>query len=152
VIHIHRQNVRFGDCDPAGIVYFPRFFHFFHEAMETWFDEHLGQSYADVVVGRRLGFPSVHTEADFRIPTRFGEVVQVRLRVEDIGRSSLRLGYEISRDMAGMQARPSTSQPIRVVGHSVVVVLDMNPASDGYMRSLPIPDDLRARMTEFQGR
>ena len=66
-VHVHRVRVGFGDCDPAGIVYFPRFFHFFHEAMETWFDEVLGLPYAEMIGGRGLGFPAVHTEADFAV-------------------------------------------------------------------------------------
>lgn len=142
-VHRHLREVRFGDCDPAGIVYFPCFFHFFHEAMETWFGACLGQSYADVIRERRIGFPAVHTEADFRVPSRFGERLEIELRVASIGTSSLRLEYAVRRH--------GESDVVRLTGHSVVVVLDLDPGRASYMRSLPIPDDLRAAIQVFAG-
>ena len=51
MIYKRKIPVEFNHCDPAGIVYFPRFFGFFHDAMETWFAGRLGLAYASVVVG-----------------------------------------------------------------------------------------------------
>ena len=86
-VHIHRLEVRFGDCDPAGIVYFPRFYDFFHDAMETWFPARLGLRYAELVVGRKIGFPAVHTEADFSAPCALGEAIVRTLARADRGRA-----------------------------------------------------------------
>ena len=94
-VHTLALDVRFGDCDPAGIVYFPRFFDFFHQAMESWFPAHLGFGYEEFVRDRKLGFPAVHTEADFKRPCRFGERIEIRQRVTKIGRSSISFAYEI---------------------------------------------------------
>jgi len=48
-----RINVRFGDCDPAGLVYYPALFHYCHAAMEEFFSARCGISYARLVVDER---------------------------------------------------------------------------------------------------
>ena len=140
---VHRLAiaVRWGDCDPAGIVFFPRFFVMFHEAMESWFGECLGAPYEDVILRRKLGFPSVHTEADFRKTTRFGESVVVELRVGHLGRTSMRLEYNIV-GQAG---------DVRATGATVCAVMDLDPDHDTFHRAVPLPDDLRDAIERFRG-
>lgn len=145
-MHEHRVRVSWGHCDPAGIVYFPRFFDMFHEAMETWFADALGHPYEHIIVGRKIGFPSVHTEADFSRPTAFGETIVIELSLASLGRSSMRLGYRIldgEGDNAGADARERGS------GSTVCAVMDLDPDSARYRRSIPLPDDLRAAMERF---
>ncbi len=143
-VHRHRVQVFWGHCDPAGIVYFPRFFDMFHEAMETWFAACLGAPYDDVIVRRKIGFPSVHTEADFKKPTAFGEPVVVELRLEHLGRSSMRLAYRI---VGG-----GGEEDVRGTGATVCAVMDLDPDSDRFRRSMPLPDDLRTAMQRFMDR
>lgn len=138
-LHVHPVEVRFGDCDPAGIIYFPRFFALFHDAMETWFPARLGLAYAELVVGRKIGFPAVHTEADFRAPCALGDAITVELRVARLGRSTIDLRYVV---------RGAAGEP-RVVGATTCVVMDLDPASAGYRRAVAIPDDLRQRIERF---
>ncbi len=142
-VHVHRQPVRFGDCDPAGIVYYPRFLHFFHEAMETWFSDELDYPYHEVILGQQIGFPSVHCEADFRSPCALGEVLAIELRVKKLGRTSIHFDYQVRG--VGDPERES----LRLVGATVCVVMDLNPGSPDFRRALPIPADLRARIESF---
>lgn len=137
--HVLSVRARFGDCDPAGIVYFPKFFDFFHQAMETWFAA-IGAPYADVIVGRQIGFPAVHTEADFRAPTRFGEAIDVELRVEKLGTKSIRFGYRV---LGAGENEP------RVTGATVCVVMDLDSDSAHFRQAMVVPDDLRARIEAF---
>jgi 4-hydroxybenzoyl-CoA thioesterase len=132
-------TVRFGDCDPAGIVYFPRFYDFFHQAMETWFPAELGFGYDEFVRGRKLGFPAVRSEADFERPSRFGETIAIGMRVTKLGRSSIGFGYVIT----GPQGE------VRVRGASVCVCMDLDPSSPGHGRGVELPGDLRARIEAF---
>ena len=139
-------QVGFGHCDPAGIVYFPRFFDLFHQAMEAWFG-HLGFPYADLIMGRKLGFPAVHSEADFRRPCAFGERLEVRLSVTRIGRTSLELGYRVVDPAA-----PGDSDAhLRLTGATVCVVMNLDPDHPGFQRSMPLPDDVRAAVEHFSG-
>ena len=139
-VHAHRLQVYWGHCDPAGIVYFPRFFDMFHEAMETWFAACLQAPYEEVIVRRKIGFPSVHTEADFQKPTAFGEWITVELTLEHLGRSSMRLSYRILGKHAG---------DVRGTGATVCAVMDLDPDSPRFRRSMPLPDDLRSAMRAF---
>jgi 4-hydroxybenzoyl-CoA thioesterase len=138
-VHIHRVRVRFGDCDPAGIVYFPRFFHFFHEAMESWFDDVLQVPYAGLIQGRKLGFPAVHTEADFAAPCAFGDEIAVEQRVVGLGRTSLRFAYRV-------RAHGDPAAPVRLTGATVCVVMDLDPQRPSFRRPVELPPDLRARI------
>ncbi len=139
---IHRQELRFGDCDPAGLVYFPRFFDFFHQAMESWFGEELGKPYDQVILQEKIGFPAVHTEADFRQPSRFGEILEVELRVLRVGKSSIDLEYRV-------KARGESE--LRVQGKTTVVCMDLDEAHEGFRSSMALPEFLRAAIQAFMG-
>jgi 4-hydroxybenzoyl-CoA thioesterase len=136
-VHEHRRRVRFGDCDPAGIVYFPRFFDWFHQAMESWFDQALGLPYAELITAERMGFPCVHTEADFKAGCRLGEDLVVELSVEKLGNSSVTLAYRV--------LGPDGS--LRVTGRSVIVVAHLPP--EGGLRAARLQGTLRQRIEAF---
>jgi 4-hydroxybenzoyl-CoA thioesterase len=127
--------VRFGHCDPAGIVYYPRFLDLVHEAKEDWFRVALGWPFAHFIGDLGLGFPIVHLDAEFRVPSRLGDELDVALTVPNLGGSSMHLHYE----------RPGRRQPPLSVRDGVVP-LDL---STGNPRR--IDDDLRARIQRVHG-
>jgi 4-hydroxybenzoyl-CoA thioesterase len=87
-------KVCFGDIDNAGIVYYPRFMHYFHLAMEEFFSSELGVDYSEVLHKRNLSLPTVHLQADFRRRLRYGDQINIEVKVIDIGRTSITWGYE----------------------------------------------------------
>ncbi|MEQ9498677.1 MAG: thioesterase family protein [Deltaproteobacteria bacterium] len=91
-------RVRFGHADPARIVYYPRFFEWFHDTFETWFDEVLQINYAEVLNGRRVGFPTVQVATEFKEPARFGEVVDVQMFLSRLTDRSATVEYRVYRD------------------------------------------------------
>ena len=95
------QKIRFDDVDGAGIVYYPQFFHLCHAAFEDFFDSAAPVSYPELVVKRRLGFPTVAIQSEFHAPLSYGDIAIVELSVGEIGRSSLKLGYDIRRKRDG---------------------------------------------------
>jgi 4-hydroxybenzoyl-CoA thioesterase len=121
-------KVRFGDEDHARIVYYPRFFHFFHCAFEDFFDQQ-GFPYR-ACLDEGVGWPAVHAEADFERPVRFGDDLAMEVRVASIGRSSV--GFEYVGTIAGADAAS-------VRGKVKVVCIDM-----ATMRSREIPEKYRA--------
>lgn len=141
-VHVHPLTVRFGDCDPAGIVYFPRYFDWWHQAMETWFDDALDLPYAELISLRRIGFPCVRTEADFKRPCKPGDAIGVELRVEGVGRSSLRFAYAV-RPLDVPDAE------LRATGASVVALMDLDPTRPTFRRAIAMPADLRERIERF---
>lgn len=133
----HPHTVTFGECDPAGVVYFPRYFDWFHQAMEAWFDEGLGLPYADVL--KRHGFPSAHAEADYKRPCRPGEKIVVELRVGELGGSSFRLDYRVLGPDEGLRA----------TGCSRVVMIGLLQNEPDWFRPVRLPEDLRGRIEAF---
>jgi len=96
-------KVRFADVDHARIVYYPRFFHYFHVAYEDFYDREYGKSYPEVIDGENVGYPAVHTEADYRAPARFGDVLRVRVTCIRIGARSVTLRYRAARVADGVE-------------------------------------------------
>ena len=86
-------KVCFSDIDNAGIVYYPRFMHYFHLAMEEFFTAELGIDYADILHRRNLSLPTVHLESDFRVRIKYGDRIDMEVRVINIGRTSITWGY-----------------------------------------------------------
>lgn len=126
------------------MVYFPRFFDLFHRTMELWFREGLGMQYAQLVSERGIGFPAVHTEADFAAPCVFGDWVEIHQTLAHLGTKSVTFDYRVRgrADAADM--------PARVRGRTVCAIVDLAAARDGgRVRAIAAPDDLRAALEAF---
>jgi len=57
---IANYPVRFSDIDAAGIVYYPRFFYFCHQAFEDFFNTKFSFTYASLINEKKIGFPVVN--------------------------------------------------------------------------------------------
>ena len=105
-------KVRFADVDHARVVYYPRFFHYFHIAFEEMFEQEFGMTYPQVIDGEHVGFPSVRTESDYRSPARFGDVLRIRVTCSRLGSRSVTLRYRAERTKDGVlctEARVTTA-------------------------------------------
>ena len=91
--HVFKRDrlIRFSDCDPAGIVFYPQYFIMFNGLVEDWFNEGLGLGYQRTVIERRIGLPTVRLEADFKAVSAMGDWVELSLNVERLGQRSLTL-------------------------------------------------------------
>lgn len=97
MVFTFEKKVRFGEIDEAGIVYFPRFFNFYHLAMEEFFEQAVSVPYAEVIKKWKVGFPTVHVEADFFRPVQYGDVLRIEMSFPKLGRSSVRMRYRARR-------------------------------------------------------
>ncbi|MEW5724884.1 MAG: thioesterase family protein [Thermodesulfobacteriota bacterium] len=134
-----RLKVCFGDIDHAGIVYYPRFVHYFHVALEDFFGGELGIEYAAAIHQSRVTFPTVHLEADFRRRLHFGDHIEVEVRVLKIGRTSITWGYRAFRT--------GPVEELVVEGHNVTVCTD----PDTFVKQ-EVPAWLRERLEDYRGR
>lgn len=103
-----RITVRFGDTDPAGLVYYPNIFHFFHIALEEFFGACCGISYQALMADERIGFPTVNTQAEFLVPFVYGDEADVEIFVSRTGNSSATFEYSARRASDGMLCARST--------------------------------------------
>jgi len=128
-------KVCFGDIDNAGIVYYPRFLHYFHLAMEEFFGSEMGIDYAEVLHKRKLSLPTVHVEADFRRKMRYGDQINIEVRVIQIGQTSVTWGYRGYR---------TADEEMVVEGQNVTVCV--NPDT---FEKTEVPEWLRKGLTAY---
>ncbi len=133
---VFHKNVlaRFADCDPAGMVFYPRYLEMFNNLVEDWCQEELNLPFSEVHSGRGWGLPTVHLNVDFVAPSFLGEVLSATLAVTSLGTSSIALDI-LLRGPDGVD---------RVRGKVVLVLMDTRRK-----RALTIPDDIRARIAQF---
>lgn len=86
-------KVCFSDIDNAGIVYYPRFMHYFHLAMEEFFSSVMGIDYSAILHERNLACPAVHVECDFKRRMKYGDRIDMEVKILKIGQSSITWGY-----------------------------------------------------------
>lgn len=94
---LSKNQVRMHDTDMAGILYFARQFRFAHDALED-FVESAGLTFDQVFHRENYVFVIVHCEADYYVPSKVGDKLNVHLTVDHIGNSSFILHYEIFRE------------------------------------------------------
>lgn len=125
-----QQRIRFDDVDGAGIVYYPRFFHLCHTALEDFFNTLGPVEYAHIIRVRRRGFPTVHVESDFARPLQYGDVAHIHLGVLKVGQKSVHFRYRIHRN-----GETDHAFEARIV----CAYLDLDA-----QRAVPVDDDVRA--------
>ena len=125
------RRIRFSDCDPAGIVFYPQYFVMFNALVEDWVDEGLALSYRGLIVERRIGLPTVRLEADFTAISRMGDRVTLSLAVQRLGQRSVTLALRCCGDDG---LRMSLRQVL------VTTSLETHQSTD-------IPAELRAAIT-----
>jgi 4-hydroxybenzoyl-CoA thioesterase len=126
--------IRFSDCDPAGIVFYPQYFVMLNGLVEDWIDA-LGVGYRRLIIERRIGLPTVHVEADFKAVGHMGEHLALILAVERIGARSLTLQLRCAGRDDGI-----TRMSLRQVLVTTSLVTHA---------SVEIPADLRAAIAAF---
>ena len=126
--------VRFGHCDPAGIIFYPRYFDLIHEVKEDWFRMTLDWPFSKLIGETKKGFPIVRLESEFHTPSRLGDELTIVLTVPRLGSSSIAIDYAVT-----------CGDELRAQMRTVVVHVDL---TDG--RSRPIAGELRERIERFR--
>jgi 4-hydroxybenzoyl-CoA thioesterase len=135
--------IGFSDVDHAHIVYYPRFLHYFHLAFEEFFRSRLGpRGFVDLLDKRRVGFPAVRCECDYRVPLRFGELARIDMTVERLGAKSIHFRYRLYR--VDDESVPAGQGVLSADGLVVCVATDL-----AHFRGLEIPPDLRELFLEL---
>jgi 4-hydroxybenzoyl-CoA thioesterase len=125
-----QRKIRFGQTDPAGIVYYPNYFDMFNEIVEDWFSDELGMSFRELHEDACLGVPIAHVDCQFKKPCRMGDRFILQLTVAKLGATSLHL-----------QVSGSVESTPCITASMVLVFVDLN----SYLPVNP-PEALRARI------
>ncbi len=133
LVHVVHDEIRFKHCDPAGIVFYPRYVEMLNDTVEHWFKHALGVDFHDLHMNRRMGIPVAALNCEFKTPGRLGDPIVKELRVKKVGRSSIGMRIEIK------DAHPPHN--LKMAGELTIVFVSL----DG-IRSVEIPEDIRARL------
>jgi 4-hydroxybenzoyl-CoA thioesterase len=126
-------RIEWGDCDPAGIIFYPAYFKIFDNATAALFEAALGMTKFQYLKAYGFaGFPLVDTRARFVKPTRFGDDVTVESTIA-FGTSSFTVQHKIS--LNGELCAEGTEKRVWVV------------RDGGRIKSHTIPDSVRAKFT-----
>jgi 1,4-dihydroxy-2-naphthoyl-CoA hydrolase len=92
-----RRRVAFQEVDAAGIVFYARFFDYFHDAYVGWLEDR-GVPLDAALRDGTWAAPLRHAEADYLRPLRFGEEIGVAVVVLAVDDTELTLGYRVTRE------------------------------------------------------
>jgi 4-hydroxybenzoyl-CoA thioesterase len=134
----NRRDVRivWGDCDPAGIVFYPRYFEMFDTSTTALFERALGMTkFQFVKAYNSVGYPMVDTRARFLLPTRYGDDVVIETTVTEIRRSSFDIRHRLLKD-----------GELAVEGFETRVWVERDPADPDKIKAKPLPPDMVAKL------
>jgi len=131
------RMIRFSDCDPAGIVFYPQYFVMLNGLVEDWVSDGLGIDYHALIGERRIGLPTVRLKADFRAVSRMGDKVTLGLAVERLGSRSMTLVLRCFDPASG---------ELRMQMKQVLVTTSLESH-----RAVEIPQDIRAAILHRTG-
>jgi 4-hydroxybenzoyl-CoA thioesterase len=123
------QKVLFKHCDPAGIVFFPRYFEMMNDCVEAFFD-HIGFPFEKMHDDG--GVPTGKIEARFHAPSRHGDHLSLVLTGKRVGGATFDFTIETT---CGAEHRMSYAATLVFI--------------DAHGKSKPWPDDMRAALTPY---
>ena len=129
---LRHLTIEWGDCDPAGIVYYPRYFAMFDASTAHLFAAALG--YDKFALRKRfgiVGFPIVDTSARFIIPSRYGETVTIETTISRFGRSSFGVAHKLLR-----------GEDLAIEAAETRVWAAADPSDPDRIRGVPIPAEV----------
>jgi acyl-CoA thioester hydrolase len=96
VSFVHELRVRYGECDPQGIVFNANYLLYFDVAFTEYWRDRVGP-WDDMV---SVGVDVVVAEANlrFRAPARFDDVLALEVTTEELGKTSMTTRIDIQRD------------------------------------------------------
>jgi acyl-CoA thioester hydrolase len=125
-------RVGFSDTDAQGIVYYGRYLPYF-DAARVEYHRHLRMRYEEFdgeLVMRA-------TTIEYHAPARFDDLVEVFVRVQWIGRTSMT--YELAAYLV-------EDDVLNVTAHQTLVLVDL-----AERQACPVPDGIRTKISSFEG-
>ena len=88
------RRVDFPMVDLAKIMFYPRFWDLAHRFYEESWEYSCNRHYNEILIDEGIGFPLVHSVAEFHHPLSYGDTVNCEISVTNIGNSSISWQYE----------------------------------------------------------
>ena len=135
IVARRERRVEWGDCDPARIVFNPRFFEWF-DAQTTLIFETVGLPKRDLLQRPDFaGFPLIETRARFHRAVRFGDLIAIESRIVTVRKSSFEVEHRLTN-----------GGELSAEGFETRVWTMRDPNNSERIKSHPIPSDILARL------
>ena len=132
-IHLYSVNVQFGDCDPAGIVFFPNFSRWMDEASLAFFMACGVPPWRELVKTRGIiGTPLLEIHTRFMRPATYGETIEVHTSVEEWMAKTFRHRHVVKR-----------GDTVLCEGTEVRASCIRDPQDPGRIKAIPVPEDIK---------
>ncbi len=132
--NVYSVDVQFGDCDPAGIVFFPNFSRWMDEASLAFFMAQGIPPWRELVKTRGIiGTPLLEIHTKFYKPATYGETIEVHTTVEDWAAKTFRQRHRVRR-----------GEDLLCEGTEVRAFCIRDPANPDRIKAIPVPEDLKA--------
>src|SRR2546423_14459174 len=133
------ERVRWGDVDAASIIFYGSYIRFF-EIAETELFRSVGMPYGKIFDELDIWLPRVHLECDFHRAPRLDDLLEVSVYVGKIGRTSLRLNFEVRRK----NADGNREEALIATAHFVLVATRRDT-----LQPLEVPGELRRALEPY---
>jgi len=134
------ERVLWGDVDAARIIFYGSYLRFF-EIAETELFRSVGMPYGRVFDELDIWLPRVHLECDFRRAAQLDDLLEVSVYVGKIGRTSMRLNFEVRRKSSDGKLE----EDLIATAHFVMVATNR----DG-LQPVPVPEELRRAFEPYR--
>ncbi len=98
LVHKTEVQVRFGDTDPYGVVYFVAYFRYFHQGIEE-FLRHIGINPGTFFRNRKekFGMPKVAADCHFLAPAHYGDLLEMHTSIKEIREKAIIFQFHFYR-------------------------------------------------------
>lgn len=127
-------NVQFGDCDPAGIVFFPNFSRWMDEASLAFFMACGVPPWRELVKTRGIiGTPLLEIHTRFMRPATYGETIEIHTTVEEWMAKTFRHRHVVRR-----------GDTVLCEGTELRAFCIKDPQDPQRIKAIPVPEDIRS--------
>jgi 4-hydroxybenzoyl-CoA thioesterase len=132
--HIHRVQVHFGDCDPAGIVFFPNFSRWMDQASLAYFMACGVPPWRELLKTRGIvGTPLLEIHTRFLMPATYGESLEVHTTVESWASKTFKHRHRVMR-----------GEDLLCEGTEVRAFVVRHPDDPDRIKAIAVPEDIKA--------
>jgi 4-hydroxybenzoyl-CoA thioesterase len=132
--HIHRVEVHFGDCDPAGIVFFPNFSRWMDEASLAYFRACSVPPWRELLRAHGIvGTPLLEIHTKFLKAATYGETLEIHTNIESWAAKTFTHRHRIQR-----------GDDLICEGTEVRAFVMRDPANPERLKAMPVPEDIKA--------
>ena len=125
-------EIEWGDCDAAGIVFYPRYFAMFDASTAYLLEKAIGcKKIAWTKKYGIVGIPMVDTGAKFIVPSRYGDIITIETRCTDIRRSSFDVEHRVLKEGR-----------LAIEGRETRVWTGRDPDDPERIKAVPIPQEV----------